>query len=86
MFITPSTFSDFAFFAPPPRLFQPPRFLERWEYKFSLKMVLGEKIVVLSANSPYCEFAQFYQKVTKSENGLSLTQDSSLTQLSQWIS
>ena len=29
MFITPSTFSDFAFFAPPPRLFQPPRLLER---------------------------------------------------------
>ena len=29
MLITPSTFSDFAFFAPPPRLFQPPRLLER---------------------------------------------------------
>ena len=28
MFITPSTFSDFAFFAPPPRLFQPPHLLE----------------------------------------------------------
>ena len=24
-FITPTTFGDFAFFAPPPRLFQPPR-------------------------------------------------------------
>ena len=32
MFITPSTFSDFPFLAPPPRLFQPPRLLERWEY------------------------------------------------------
>ena len=30
--IPPSTFSDFATFAPPPRLFQPPRLLERWEY------------------------------------------------------
>jgi hypothetical protein len=29
MFITPSTFSDFAFFAPPPRLFQPLRLLKR---------------------------------------------------------
>ena len=29
MFITPSTCSDFAFFASPPRLFQPPRLLER---------------------------------------------------------
>ena len=29
MFISPSTFSDFAFFAPPLRLFQPPRLLER---------------------------------------------------------
>ena len=29
MFINPSTFSDFAFFAPPPRLFQHPRLLER---------------------------------------------------------
>ena len=29
MFITPSTFSDFAFFAPPARLFQPPRLLVR---------------------------------------------------------
>ena len=25
----PSTFSDFPFLAPPPRLFQPPRLLER---------------------------------------------------------
>ena len=29
MFITPSTFSDFAFFAAPPSLFQPPCLLER---------------------------------------------------------
>ena len=29
MFITPSTFSDFAFFVPPPRLFQPPCLLQR---------------------------------------------------------
>ena len=29
MLITPSTFSDFAFFAHPPRLFQPPHLLER---------------------------------------------------------
>ena len=28
-FITPSTFSDFAFFAPPPCLFRPPHLLER---------------------------------------------------------
>ena len=27
--ITPSTSSDFPFLAPPPRLFQPPRLLER---------------------------------------------------------
>ena len=49
-------------------------------------MVLGEKIVVLSGNSSYCESAQFYQKVTKSDYGLSLTQDSNLTQVSQSIS
>ena len=30
--IPPSTFSDLANYAPPPRLFQPPRLLERWEY------------------------------------------------------
>ena len=29
MFITPSTFSDFVFFAPPPRLFQAPLLLEK---------------------------------------------------------
>ena len=29
MFITLSTFSDFPFLAPPPRLFQPPHLLER---------------------------------------------------------
>ena len=29
MFITPFTFSDFPFLAPPPCLFQPPRLLER---------------------------------------------------------
>ena len=28
--IFPSTFTDFSFFTPPPRLFQPPRLLERW--------------------------------------------------------
>ena len=28
MFITPSKLSDFAFLAPPPHLFQPPRLLE----------------------------------------------------------
>ena len=32
MFITLSTFGDFPLLAPPPRLFQPPRLLERWEY------------------------------------------------------
>ena len=31
-FIPTSRFSDFATFATPPRLFQPPRLLERWEY------------------------------------------------------
>ena len=31
-FIPTSTFSDLAFFAPPPRLFQPPCLLKRWEY------------------------------------------------------
>ena len=31
-FIPTSTFSDLATFAPSPRLFQPPRLLERWEY------------------------------------------------------
>ena len=33
--IPPSTFSHWLNFAPPPRLFQPPRLLERWEYKLS---------------------------------------------------
>ena len=32
MVILISTFIDFAIFAPPPRLFQPPRLLETWEY------------------------------------------------------
>ena len=49
-------------------------------------MVQGEKIVVLSGNSSDCEFAQFYQKVTESDYGLSLNQDSNLTQVSQSIS
>ena len=31
-FIPASTFSDLATFASPPRLFQPPRLFERWEY------------------------------------------------------
>jgi hypothetical protein len=48
-------------------------------------MVLGEKKIVMSGNS-YHEFAQFYQKVTESDYGLSLTQDSNLTQVSQSIS
>ena len=48
-------------------------------------MVLGEKIVVLSGNNSYCEFAQFYQKGAESDYGLSLTQDSNLTQVSQSI-
>ena len=33
--IPPSTFSDLATFALPPRLFQPPRLLKRWEYVLS---------------------------------------------------
>ena len=32
--IPTSMFFDFVTFAPPPRLFQPPRLLERWEYSF----------------------------------------------------
>ena len=31
-FISTSMWIDFATFAPPPRLFQPPQLLERWEY------------------------------------------------------
>ena len=33
--IPPSKFIDFVAFAPPPRLFQPPCLLERWEYTFN---------------------------------------------------
>ena len=35
MFIPNSRFSDLAFFAPPPCLFQAPRLSKRWEYVYS---------------------------------------------------
>ena len=38
--IPTSMFIDFATFALPPRLFQPPRLLERWEYKSALRVWL----------------------------------------------
>ena len=45
IFTTPSTFSDFSFFGPPPRLFQPPRLLERREYWWeSLLEVMRQNI------------------------------------------
>ena len=39
MFIPTSTLSDLAIFAPLPRLFQPPRLLETWEYIHTAKNV-----------------------------------------------
>ena len=44
-FIPTSTFTDLAYFAPPPRLFQPSRLLERWEYN---KSILVRNLLFLS--------------------------------------
>ena len=43
MFNPISPFIDFETFAPPPRLFQPPWLLERWEYSSFLKALQQTK-------------------------------------------
>ena len=47
MFIPTSTFIDLATFAPPPRLFQPPLLLERWEYGL-LELWFYVKVIQIS--------------------------------------
>ena len=70
--IPPSTFSDLATFAPPTRLFQPPRLLDRWEYgsyylsicnSLQLKWV-NNRQQQLPAYEPVCSCACTYSKKT----------------------